>query len=185
MESSAPFVGRQGEWETLLEAWAAVGAGARQAVLIGGEAGAGKTRLAAEFARWASGRGAAVAYGACDAELAVPYQPFVFALDHLLRAMPDELLEQHREQLTEMAVLLPQIERRIPGLKRGRQRRPRYRAVPLLHRGGCDARTGGRRTSGGDADRRSALGRASDAGALPAPHPVEHRSAAAAGGDVS
>ena len=61
------------------------------------------------------GQGAAVAYGACDAELAVPYQPFVFASDHLLRAMPDELLERHREQFAEMAVLLPQIERRIPG----------------------------------------------------------------------
>ncbi len=118
VESSAPFVGRSGEWETLLEAWSAVGAGARQAALIGGEAGAGKTRLAVEFARWAGGQGAVVAYGACDAELAVPYQPFVLALDHLLRAMPDELLEHHREQVAEMAVLLPQIERRIPGLQR-------------------------------------------------------------------
>ena len=116
--SSAPFVGRSGEWATLLEAWTAASAGAPQAVLIGGEAGAGKTRLAVEFARWASGQGAAVAYGACDAELAVPYQPFVVALDHLLRAMPDELLVHHREQFTEMAVLLPQIERRIPGLQR-------------------------------------------------------------------
>ena len=130
VESSVPFVGRTDEWETLLEAWAAVGAGARHAALIGGEAGAGKTRLAVEFARWAGARGAAVAYGACDAELAVPYQPFVLALDHLIRAMPDELLELHRDQVAEMTVLLPQIERRIPGLGRAPSADPdteRYR----------------------------------------------------------
>ena len=50
-------------------------------VLIGGEAGTGKTRLAAELARRLHATGAAVLYGTCDDDLALPYQPWVQALD--------------------------------------------------------------------------------------------------------
>ena len=62
--------------------------GGREVVLIGGEAGAGKTRLAAEFARRCHDSGAIVLLGTCDEELALPYQPWVHALDHLLRSLP-------------------------------------------------------------------------------------------------
>ena len=50
-----PFVGRDREWSVVQDAWAMVQSSVRQTVLIGGEAGAGKTRLAFEFARWAHG----------------------------------------------------------------------------------------------------------------------------------
>jgi hypothetical protein len=46
-------------------------------VVLAGEAGIGKTRLAAELARGVRGL---VLYGRCDEGLAVPYQPFVQAL---------------------------------------------------------------------------------------------------------
>ena len=45
-----PFVARPQEWDQLARAWDAVQDGGRQAVLVRGEPGAGKTRLAAEFA---------------------------------------------------------------------------------------------------------------------------------------
>ncbi|NLG20915.1 MAG: ATP-binding protein, partial [Actinomycetales bacterium] len=43
-----PWVGRQRELEQLERAWEAVEHGARQVVLVGGEPGAGKSRLVME-----------------------------------------------------------------------------------------------------------------------------------------
>ncbi len=107
------LVGRDAETAELAEAWAAVTEdGARRIVLIGGEAGAGKTRIAAEFARSCHEAGAAVLYGGCDAELAVPYQPWVHTLEHLLRAMPpDDLDADLVADLGVLAPLLPRLDR--------------------------------------------------------------------------
>jgi DNA-binding SARP family transcriptional activator len=79
---SGPFVGRERELAQLREAWAR-GSGA---VLVAGEAGIGKTRLAAEFAGSVQGP---VLYGRCDEGLGVPYQPFAEALG--LPEAPDRL----------------------------------------------------------------------------------------------
>ncbi len=113
-----PFVGREHERGELEAAWAAVLAGQRRTVLVGGEAGAGKTRLAFEFARRCQADGAAVLLGTCDAELAIPYQPWVQALDHLLRATPADVAATMSEDLAEVSVLVPQLERLVPGLRR-------------------------------------------------------------------
>ena len=51
-------------------------------VVLAGEAGMGKTRLAARFAAEAHAGGAAVLHGRIDEETVVPYQPFVEALRH-------------------------------------------------------------------------------------------------------
>jgi DNA-binding CsgD family transcriptional regulator len=108
-----PLVGRDAETAVLEEAWAAVtGFGEKRIVLVSGEAGAGKTRIAAEFARRCHDEGAAVLYGGCDAELAVPYQPWVHALDHLLRVLsPDSLDADLVDDLGMLAPLLPRLER--------------------------------------------------------------------------
>jgi class 3 adenylate cyclase/DNA-binding CsgD family transcriptional regulator len=109
------FVGRVAEWAVLASAWARVAGGGRHVVLLGGEAGAGKTRLAAEFARHCHAEGASVLFGACDDQLAVPYQPWMQALDHLVRAAPAEFLGQDPHGDTgELALLLPQLERVLP-----------------------------------------------------------------------
>jgi DNA-binding SARP family transcriptional activator/tetratricopeptide (TPR) repeat protein len=65
----APLVGRNGEWEQLLLAWRLVTAGRRPSlvVLIRGEAGVGKTRLAAELADWLELQSMTVASAACYA----------------------------------------------------------------------------------------------------------------------
>ena len=79
--ASAPLVGRGNVLEALADLWAAArnGSGSR-AALLAGEPGVGKTRTAAELAREVSTQGAVVLYGSCDEDLAVPYQPFVEAL---------------------------------------------------------------------------------------------------------
>lgn len=71
-----PFVGRQGDLAVLEEAWAAVAAGAGRAVFVGGEPGAGKSRLVAEAAHVLYGQQATIMLGSCVAELGTPYEPF-------------------------------------------------------------------------------------------------------------
>ncbi len=81
------LVGRSTALATLERAWALAAGGAGQIVLLGGEVGAGKTRLASEFARAVHRAGGAVLLGTCDDDLALPYQPWVQAVDQLLAAL--------------------------------------------------------------------------------------------------
>ncbi|HEY7075809.1 MAG TPA: BTAD domain-containing putative transcriptional regulator [Solirubrobacteraceae bacterium] len=74
------FVGRGSELAALRDAWRrAQERDVRLAVLLG-EAGMGKTSLAARFAHEPAAAGARVLYGRCDEETVVPYQPFAEAL---------------------------------------------------------------------------------------------------------
>jgi DNA-binding SARP family transcriptional activator len=109
--AASAFVGREVELACLRERWTQVSGGARSAaVVIGGEPGIGKTRLAAEFARVVHGEGALVLYGRCDEGLAVPYQPFVEALRPYARAAgPDRLRAELGHLAPELARLLPEL----------------------------------------------------------------------------
>jgi DNA-binding CsgD family transcriptional regulator len=82
-----PFVGRRGDLAVLEEAWAAVAAGAGCAVFVGGEPGAGKSRLVAEAAYVLYGQQATVLLGSCVAELGTPYEPFDEPVRTLLPAI--------------------------------------------------------------------------------------------------
>ena len=79
-----PFVGRGNELARLVSAWQTALAGATNAMLIAGEPGVGKTRLAGEWSRQAYEQGALVIYGRCDEDLGAPYQPFAEALRSLV-----------------------------------------------------------------------------------------------------
>ena len=114
-----PFVGRAREWEQLLMALSRVRAGAGQIVLIFGEAGVGKTRLAEEFARWACEHEQALAlYGRCyELENSMPWQLWGEVLrqgiSHLHRA---DLTGVPSAWLAELSELLPELARVIPEL---------------------------------------------------------------------
>lgn len=105
-----PFVGREAELERLRGRWAAVCGGERSAVVIGGEPGIGKTRLASELARAVHEQGAIVLYGRCDEGLAVPYQPFVEALRPYARALGMDCLR------ADLGHLAPELGRLLPEL---------------------------------------------------------------------
>ena len=68
-------MGRETELSRLDQIWQATCSGQRHLVLLAGEPGIGKSRLAAEFARTAHGGGALVLFGRCDEGMGVPYQP--------------------------------------------------------------------------------------------------------------
>jgi DNA-binding CsgD family transcriptional regulator len=124
------FVGRVAEWDALERARVAARDGGPCFVMVGGEAGVGKTRLAIEFARQCHAEGATVLFGGCDNELALPYQPFVQALDHLVRVAPDQLVEELGPELAELSVVVPGLDRVVPGLARPSSQDPeldRYR----------------------------------------------------------
>jgi DNA-binding SARP family transcriptional activator/tetratricopeptide (TPR) repeat protein len=106
----APFVGRETELERLRERWTHMTAGQRVAALVSGDAGIGKTRLAAELACAVHGEGALVLYGRCDEGLAVPYQPFVVALRAYARAVGADRLH------AELGDLAPELGRLLPEL---------------------------------------------------------------------
>jgi DNA-binding SARP family transcriptional activator len=78
----AVFVGRRAELEHLASAWRTVQSGreAAQVVLLAGEAGIGKSRLAARFGAEVGASGATVLYGACEEHALVPFEPFTQAV---------------------------------------------------------------------------------------------------------
>ncbi len=92
LPGAIPLVARHDAWRVLDDNWAAAAGAARRVILLPGEPGAGKTRLATEFARTVHRQGAAVLYGTCSEEQTVPYQPFAEALDHLLGTVPPAML---------------------------------------------------------------------------------------------
>jgi class 3 adenylate cyclase/DNA-binding winged helix-turn-helix (wHTH) protein len=104
------FVGRSAELARLRDCWTGLPGGAGSAVVIGGEAGIGKTRLASELAAAVHEQGALVLYGRCDEGLAVPYQPFVQALRPYAAAVGLDRLR------TELAHLAPELGRLLPEL---------------------------------------------------------------------
>ncbi len=105
-----PFVGRSDVLNALSTEWTDAGVDTGRIVLIGGEAGTGKTRLAAELARRLHGAGAAVLYGTCDDDLALPYQPWVQALDPVVPALV-AADRQLAASLTPLVALLRSAER--------------------------------------------------------------------------
>jgi DNA-binding NarL/FixJ family response regulator len=108
---SPVFVGRAEELETLNDALARAAAGEPQALLLGGEAGVGKTRLVEEFATAACREGAVVALGGCVEIGAdgLPFAPFSTALRALRRELPGELAAAAAGQEEELARLLPEL----------------------------------------------------------------------------
>ncbi|MGW6062883.1 helix-turn-helix transcriptional regulator [Streptomyces sp. NPDC055189] len=113
---SPVFVGRTDELGVLNDALArargtAPGTGEPQALLLGGEAGVGKTRLIEEFTAAARAEGAVVALGGCveiGAE-GLPFAPFSSALRSLRRQLPDEVDAAAADQEGELARLLPEL----------------------------------------------------------------------------
>jgi DNA-binding SARP family transcriptional activator len=112
-----PFVGRVDEYMQLTSAYSLAERHRPQVVILEGEAGIGKTRLALEFLRWAGARGADILQGrAFETGGRLPYQVLVDALRTRVahENAPDDLLSD--VWLTELSRLLPELRDRYPDL---------------------------------------------------------------------
>jgi hypothetical protein len=114
-----PLIGRDREVDLLREATTPkVGRrAARQVVLLCGEPGIGKTRLASYAAHRAHAEGVAVCWGACSEELTVPYEPWIEVCSQLVEHAPQELLARHVDtHRGELGRLARNLGRRVEDL---------------------------------------------------------------------
>ena len=108
------LVGREAELVRLRGALQRAQAGEPGVIVISGEAGIGKTRLAAELGVTARAAGFTVLAGRCDEELGASFQPFAEALAEPAVTLPDALLRDHaRAHGAALAPLVPALARRL------------------------------------------------------------------------
>ncbi|MEU5721595.1 AAA family ATPase [Micromonospora sp. NPDC047738] len=108
--TSTVLVGRQPELTGLRDAFGRARAGEPATVLVGGEAGVGKTRLLEEFGTQAGAAGARVLVGQCLelGEAGLPFAPFAAALREVLRRDGPAAFAGYE---AEFARLLPELAR--------------------------------------------------------------------------
>lgn len=103
-----PLVGRRAEWDRLLGCWRSATSGNCRMVLISGEPGIGKSRLASELVQWVRRAGAPAASARCyAAQGQLAYAPVA----EWLRSEPLRESRQRlsKAQLAELARVLPEI----------------------------------------------------------------------------
>jgi DNA-binding SARP family transcriptional activator/tetratricopeptide (TPR) repeat protein len=108
---SPQFVGRDAEVDQVWRAWAAAAAGRPAVLVVAGEAGIGKTRLAAEAVRMVASTGGTVLQARCyQTERSLFLQPFVDALSPPVARMPEPVLRAAAgEHAAALAALLPGV----------------------------------------------------------------------------
>jgi ATP/maltotriose-dependent transcriptional regulator MalT len=108
---SPVFIGRGSQMAALTDALQRADGGQPQVVLIGGEAGVGKSRLLEEFQAAAEARGSTAVVGNClevGAE-GLPYAPFATILRRLRRALGNELESAAVGRESSLVRLLPDM----------------------------------------------------------------------------
>src|SRR5262249_48719163 len=115
--STFPFVGRSVELERLRSLMPEAAGAGRRIVVVGGEPGAGQSRVVRECAAETAGNGALVLIGSCDAVVQTPYGPFVEALERLVEVIEaDELRAAVGIGGGELTRLVPDLALRVSGL---------------------------------------------------------------------
>lgn len=136
------LVARDHEMQRLRGEIDAVERSAGRLVLLAGEAGAGKTRLAQEVTLEARNRGFLVAAGSCYSQRqATPFYPFLEALPVLYAALPPAIRSEAPRRWSHVGRLLPDAGIPIPppsadGLEEGERL---FRAVSELLEAAADA----------------------------------------------
>lgn len=105
--AALPFTGRQEIVSTLTARWSQAARGHGNTVLVSGEAGIGKSRVAAELALLAEAEGARVLLGAAAAVESSPYDAVAQALRTALPLYPQLKLEPVWHEL--LTALLPEL----------------------------------------------------------------------------
>jgi class 3 adenylate cyclase len=110
-----PFAARTQERTRLTEAWKRSQVDRATTVLVAGEPGIGKTRIASELARQAHDEGAMVVLGRCDEHLAAAHAPWTELLRQMVDNVGDDVIVDHvARHGGELARLVPDVARRVP-----------------------------------------------------------------------
>jgi tetratricopeptide (TPR) repeat protein len=118
-DGQTPFVAREAEREILRSCLELALKGQGRMMMVSGAPGVGKSRIAAEFAAEASGRGVLALAGSCyDLEHPVPFNPFVEILEAALaQASSPELFRRALgSNAAEVARLMPQLRQMFPDI---------------------------------------------------------------------
>jgi tetratricopeptide (TPR) repeat protein len=113
-----PFVARQEERAQLIAALDDAVQGQGSLVLVGGEPGVGKTRLAEEILLEAQRRELLCFIGhSYEGEGTAPYTPFVETLEYAVRALPEDVFRQALgDSAPEVARIMPKLRRMFPDI---------------------------------------------------------------------
>jgi len=109
------FAGRTREYQDLVKSYELVASGQPRLVVLRGDAGIGKTRLARKFLAWANAQGAELLQGsAFESGSHLPFQPLVDALRLRLESenSPKELVDE--VWFSPLSQLLPELRQRDP-----------------------------------------------------------------------
>src|SRR3989449_1692786 len=114
---NVPFVGRGAQVSRLMTLYEQASSGHPQVALLEGEAGIGKTRLAAAFLDWVKAQGAEVLEGrAFQTSQRLSYQPLIEVLRTRLEQEDDLRQWLGDPWLAELSRLLPDLRERYPDL---------------------------------------------------------------------
>ena len=123
-------MGRQVEFDAFEQIWAAAETGTRQVVFVGGEPGAGKSRLVSEAASALSRAGVVVLVGHCLSDSPVAYQPFRDPVRSLIPAVDSVIGPESQADVRHRLTSLVGIDRAEDGAaERAVQARDLYDAV--------------------------------------------------------
>ena len=116
--AEAVFVGRQAELGVLQAALEDALAGRGRMVMLAGQPGIGKTRLARELAAYARQHGALAVWGRChESTGAPPYWPWVQILRTYVRQRDAEQLQVEMDAAAaDIAAIVPEVRERLPDL---------------------------------------------------------------------
>jgi tetratricopeptide (TPR) repeat protein len=112
-----PFVGRESERAELRQMLDRAAAGSGNLVLISGEAGVGKSRLAEEVAAGARPRFRVIVGHCYESGRAQPYMPWVELIETaMVETDPLEFRQLLGDEAPEFARLVPELRRRLPDI---------------------------------------------------------------------
>lgn len=116
-EQRIPLIGRKQEWKRLQTAWQVTTTGRSRIVVLTGEAGIGKSRLAEEMVRWASRQGIIAIASSCYlSEGGLAYAPVISWLrTYPIRSNRGRLSNETRAELSR---LLPELLVEYPTITR-------------------------------------------------------------------
>ncbi len=117
-QTGAIFVGRTSEMAQVTDRLRVALQGTGGLLVLDGEAGVGKTRLAYHSLQWAAQQEATILSATCQPlEQQLPFAPLSAALGRYLQTLPDDLLRQlPTASLSHLAQLIPSVQDRLPEL---------------------------------------------------------------------